>query len=409
MTNEDTRLDQAPNLTDNGIPPHTLLLDTYEVDSLLNSGGMGRVYLAHHKELNTRHVIKVIKPETASSGIDVLELFKREAHTLRSIRHDAVVGYDGFQRDDKHGHCLVMEYVEGPSLKELLKQRSLVVTQVWQLRNRLAEGLAAAHAKGIFHRDIAPDNVILPEGKVADAKLIDFGIAKRRDPATGTIIGHIFAGKWGYVAPEQLGLFGGEVGPYSDIYSLGLVLTEAAIGKPLDMGNSPETAIQARQQVPDLSQVPAELRPQLTAMLQPNPADRPQSISELLQCWPCPPLAGKGWLGKYRVWLIGAVGIVVVSIGITVLVPVIQPTARPGYLSIRSMPEGAIVLLKDKSFIGVTPARVDIPPGKYQLLLKKNGYRDYEASIEVKPEIDISVNATLQEDKSSSPQAEYLR
>jgi eukaryotic-like serine/threonine-protein kinase len=132
---------------------------------------------------------------------------------------------------------------------------------VWQLRNRLADGLAAAHAKGIIHRDIAPDNVILPEGSVQGAKLIDFGIAKRRDPAAGTIIGRIFAGKWGYVAPEQLGLFGVEVGPYSDIYSLGLVLAEAATGKPLDMGDSLETTIQARWQVPDLSQVPAELRP----------------------------------------------------------------------------------------------------------------------------------------------------
>jgi serine/threonine-protein kinase len=166
--------------------------------------------------------------------------------------------------------------------------------------------------------------VILPEDSVQGAKLIDFGIAKRRDPAAGTIIGRIFAGKWGYVAPEQLGLFSVEVGPYSDIYSLGLVLAEAAIGKPLDMGDSLETAIRARQQVPNLSQVPAELRPQLAAMLQPNPADRPQSISKLLQHWPYPPLAGRGWLEKYRVWLISAFGIVVVTIGITVLPPVIQ-------------------------------------------------------------------------------------
>lgn len=329
MINENTQLDQTL-IADGLIRPHTLLLNTYEVEQFLKEGGMGRIYLAHHKELNTKHIIKIIKPELAmaSARINLLELFKREAYTLRSIHHDAIVGYDGFQRDERYGHCLIMEYVQGPSLKELLQQRSFVTAEVWQLRNRLADGLAAAHAKGIIHRDLAPDNVILPEENVANAKLIDFGISKQCDPTIGTIIGPFFAGKWGYVAPEQLGLFGGEIGPCSDIYSLGLVLAEAAIGSSLMMGNSLETAIQARRTVPDLSRVPAELRPQLSAMLQPNPADRPQTMAELLRRWPYPPPPGKGVLQKYKIYLISTLSIIIIMVAILMLMPILHTWTR---------------------------------------------------------------------------------
>jgi serine/threonine protein kinase len=316
MADENTLLDQARAVTASSIPPHTLLLHTYEVEQLLARGGMGEVYLARHAELGTQHAIKVIKPELAVKGevLDVLELFRREAAVLRGIRHEAVVGYDGFFRDEKK-HCyLVMEYVDGPSLAQVFKQRPLSSDEVYRLRDRLAGGLAAAHVRGVIHRDVSPDNVILPEGRVENAKLIDFGIARLGNPAAGTIIGHALAGKWRYMAPEQLGLFGGEVGPGSDLYSLGLVLAAAAVGKPLDMGDSLETAIQARQRVPDLSRVPAELQPQLTAMLQPNPADRLQNVTELLQRWPRqrplppgPPAQREsndtGWLRKYQAWL----------------------------------------------------------------------------------------------------------
>ena len=103
MSDDETRIYQPSK-----IPEGTLLLRTFEIQKFLNSGGMAWTYLALHRELNTKHVIKVIKPGFEVEGIDVLELFKREAQTLRSIRHDAIVSYDGFQRDEKYGLCLVM-------------------------------------------------------------------------------------------------------------------------------------------------------------------------------------------------------------------------------------------------------------------------------------------------------------
>ena len=263
------------------IAPGQLLGHTYRIEALLARGGMGEVYRARHAEMNTLHAIKIILPELAGDT-RIVDLFRREASVLRTIRHDAIVAYDGVFRDENARLYLVMEFVDGPSLSKLFKEGALPPAQVRQLRDRLTDGLAAAHDKGVIHRDLSPDNVILPGGELTKAKIIDFGISKMVDPAAKTIIGDDFAGKYSYVSPEQVGLYGGKIDPRSDIYSLGLVLASAASGAPLDMGSSPISVIEARRAVPKLERVPAVLRPELTAMLQPDPADRPQSMRDLM-------------------------------------------------------------------------------------------------------------------------------
>ncbi|MGH6959359.1 MAG: serine/threonine-protein kinase, partial [Dongiaceae bacterium] len=272
----------APGGQSSTIAPGQLLGHTYRIEALLARGGMGEVYRARHAELNTEHAIKIILPELAGNT-RIVDLFRREASVLRTIRHDAIVAYDGVFRDENGRLYLVMEFVDGPSLSKLFKQGALRPAQVRELRDRLADGLAAAHEKGVTHRDLSPDNVILPGGELTKAKIIDFGISKMADPTAKTIVGDDFAGKYSYVSPEQVGLYGGKVDPRSDIYSLGLVLAAAATGKPLDMGSSPISVVEARRAVPKLERVPAELRPELTAMLQPDPADRPQSLRDLLR------------------------------------------------------------------------------------------------------------------------------
>jgi serine/threonine protein kinase len=263
-------------------PPGSLIGHTYRIEALLARGGMGEVYRARHIELNTEHALKIILPELANNQ-RIVDLFRREASVLRTIRHDAVVAYDGVSRDENGRLYLVMEFVDGPSLSKLMGKRTFTAEEVRQLRDRLADGLAVAHDKGVIHRDISPDNVILPGGDVGKAKIIDFGISKMADPEQKTIVGDDFAGKFSYVSPEQLGMFGGKVDGRSDIYSLGLVLAAAAQGEPLDMGLSPISVIEARRTVPDLSRVPAEVRGDLAAMLQPDPANRPQSMREMIR------------------------------------------------------------------------------------------------------------------------------
>lgn len=325
------------------IPPGTLLVNTYRVEHLLGGGGMGEVYLARHAGLGTQHAIKVIRPAMAQDR-QVMDLFYREAKVLRGVRNEAVVSYDGFVRDDQGRDYLVMEYVEGPSLAERLRRGPLAPGEVLTLRDRLAAGLAEAHRKGAVHRDISPDNVILPGDRIDAAKLIDFGICKLTDPAQETIIGSSFAGKYRYASPEQLGLFGGAVDARSDIYSLGLILAAAAQGRPLDMGETVEAALRSRQAVPDLSGVPASLREWIAAMLQPDPGRRPGSLEELLRRWPAvqrrggPAPEGKGGAaaGRPLVLGVGLLALVVVAAG---LYWILRPLPVEGPIEIPPHPE----------------------------------------------------------------------
>lgn len=264
--------------------PGTLISFTYRVEALLARGGMGEVYRTTHTEIGTQHAIKIVRPDLANDD-KIMELFRREASVLRTVREDAIVGYDGVLRDEEGRVYLVMEFVDGPSLTEYLTGGTLTPQEVRDLRDRLARGLAAAHDKGVIHRDMSPDNIILGEGKLSQAKIIDFGIAKLADSSATTIIGDDFAGRYAYASPEQIGLYGGQVDARSDIYSLGLVLATAGTGKALNMGEISESlvsVIEARKRIPDFSSVPESLRNELGAMLQPDPADRPQSMREVI-------------------------------------------------------------------------------------------------------------------------------
>lgn len=262
------------------LEPGRLIAHTYEIEALLGRGGMGEVHRARHVKLNSLHAIKVIAPELVDDE-HVIEMFTEEARKLRRVRHDAVVSYDGMIGDQDGLLYLVMEFVDGVSLAKVIRERALTPEELRALRDRLAQGLGAAHDKLIYHRDISPDNIILVNGMVDQAKIIDFGIAKSGATGDRTIIGNDFAGKFSWVSPEQLGMFGGQVDGRSDIYSLGLVLAAAGRGHPLDMGNSPAAAVEARRHVPDLAPLPADLRAEIEPMLEPNPADRPASMRDL--------------------------------------------------------------------------------------------------------------------------------
>jgi predicted Ser/Thr protein kinase len=256
---------------------------TYRIEAFLAKGGMGAVYRARHVVLESEHAIKIILSEL-SEDPQVIALLNQEARTLRTVKNDAVVEYQGLMLDEYGRRYLVMEFADGPSLAAVLKDRRFTPAEVRALRDRLALGLAAAHEKGIYHRDISPDNVILPGGRIDNAKIIDFGIAKSTAGGEKTIIGGDFAGKYSYASPEQAGMYGGKVDARSDIYSLGLVLACAAVGfgGKIDMGSSLSSVFEARQKVPDLAALPAELRGEIAAMLQPKPEDRPQSMQLLV-------------------------------------------------------------------------------------------------------------------------------
>lgn len=276
----------TPNIdVTNRAPVHltvgTTINNNYEITDVIKSGGMGEVFRGKEIATGDPVAIKSILPALAEDET-VGQMFKREARTLRLLSDDAIVRYYNYVHDrELDRYFLVMEFIEGIPLSDYIKEHGAIpVAAVQKMLDRLAKGLESAHQKGAFHRDLSPDNVMLPDGAVAEARLIDFGIAKSNVETGATTVGTV-AGKMKYMAPEQLLQYGGKVGPQTDIYSLALVTVAAATGTPINMGANTEEALAARQAIPDLSHVPDALRPILMHMLEPDPAHRPPSMAEV--------------------------------------------------------------------------------------------------------------------------------
>ena len=287
------------------VEPGTRLNGIYQIEKMIAQGGMGEVYRGFNIQTADIVAIKMIRPEFSDND-EVMELFRREASILHNLVHEAIVRYFLFSVDPVIGRAyLAMEFVDGPSLRDRLTSGPLSLPDVTILRKRIASALETAHRLGVVHRDISSDNFILPNADVRNAKIIDFGIARSLEVGKKTIIGSGFAGKYNYVSPEQLGMAGGDVTAKSDIYSFGLVLAEAARGHALDMNGSQAEVIDKRRVVPDLSDIDPTIRPQLQAMLQPRPENRPASMAAIAE-WtelaaPAPPARrGKVWKSAAR-------------------------------------------------------------------------------------------------------------
>ena len=255
----------------------------FEVKRFIARGGMGEVFEGINVNSDERVAIKVILPHLAADP-RVQAMFRKEAKTLTRLSHPALVQYRVLAYEPQLGaFYIVTEFIDGQNLADLLPTIDSTPAELIALTRRLAEGLSAAHALGAIHRDISPDNLMLEGGRLEGAKVIDFGIAKDLEPGSGTIIGDGFAGKLSYVAPEQLGAFNKEVGPWTDVYSLALVILAITLRKGVDMGGSLVDAVDKRRAVPNLSTVPAELRPVLESMLAPNPVDRVRTMGEVIE------------------------------------------------------------------------------------------------------------------------------
>ena len=264
--------DTTPHPSDATDPLIGRRVRDFRVEELLGRGGMGAVYRAQHLLLGEPRALKVIRAELFRSVPQAVERFEREARIAVKLRHpNLVLLHDFFVEDGDH--FLVMEYVVGQSLGELLRARTLLSTaEICAIGTQCCAGLAHAHELGIVHRDLSPENVMLtPTADGPAVKIIDFGVARaalsseqsaRVADATLTRAGD-FIGKPRYASPEQAGsLRVGEVlDGRSDLYSLGLMLYEMATGVLPFRSESPVgyLALQLYQAPPP----PSELRPEL--------------------------------------------------------------------------------------------------------------------------------------------------
>ena len=193
-----------------------LLLERYRIVGLLGRGGMGEVYRADDLKLGQPVALKFL-PEALQGDAERLERFYNEARTAREVSHPAVCRVHDIGDVDGH-HFLSMEYVDGEDLASLVRRIGrLPGDKATDIARQICAGLAAAHAKGVLHRDLKPQNLMLDgRGKV---RITDFGLAGLAETIQGD---DVRSGTPAYMSPEQLA--GREVTLRSDIYALGLVL-----------------------------------------------------------------------------------------------------------------------------------------------------------------------------------------
>ena len=201
-----------------------LIAGRYELEKLVGSGGMSNVFRAHDRLLERTVALKILH-EQYTRDEDYVERFRREARAVAQLTHPNIVTV--IDRGEQEGRqFIVFEYIDGENLKELTNRGPLEVREAIRLSLQVARALSFAHERGLVHRDVKPQNVLLNED--GQAKVTDFGIARSLDvhgvTQTGTVLGTS-----DYIAPEQAR--GQKVDPKTDIYSLGVVLYELLSGE----------------------------------------------------------------------------------------------------------------------------------------------------------------------------------
>ncbi len=262
-------------------------LGHYRIAEKIGAGGMGEVYRAHDEHLDRDVAIKVLPAGTLSDP-SARRHFRKEALALSKLNHPGIATIYDFDTQDGVDF-LVMEYIPGITLSEKLAGRPLAEKEVVALGTQLAEGLAAAHAEGVIHRDLKPGNLrVMGDGRL---KILDFGLAKLALPVAPTADtesvadSQATAGTLPYMAPEQL--LGEEADARTDIHAAGAVLYEMATGKrPFGKLDHAQLITAILRQAPPPpaqlnSQVSADLERLVGKCLEKEPENRYQSAKEL--------------------------------------------------------------------------------------------------------------------------------
>ena len=268
----------------------------YEIVAPLGKGGMGEVYSARDARLRREVALKLLSAADANDD-ESLRRFLRETHVVASLNHPNIVAIHdtGTHRGVPYA---VTELLRGETLAERLRGGPIAEKRATEIACQVADGLAAAHARGVVHRDVKPDNIFLTnDGR---AKILDFGIARIEKPRTGASLlnwgdsphgsmsggtsGNVLVGTAGYISPEQIR--GKRADPRSDVFSLGAVFFEMLTGRQTFMR---ETAVDTLGAVlrddprkfPEVEKIPEKLRPYVFRCLEKDPADRYQSAADL--------------------------------------------------------------------------------------------------------------------------------
>ncbi len=266
----------------------------YHLECRLGQGGMGVVYKARHAYLKTSHAIKIILPDLVGNDPQLVTRFRQEALAAAAIRHQNVVGVSDYGVANGTMPFLVMEYVEGESLHDLLaREKKLSPERTAELMAAICAGVGAAHAQGIVHRDLKPLNVMICKDKpnMSEAvKILDFGLAKiKSGELLGSFIQAQTTGLMGspyYMAPEQWS--DEEPDARSDVYSLGVMIYQMIAGDVPFKGSSIPAIMKKHlsDDVPPLSDHDVQIAPQIELAirhtLEKEPENRTPSVEQMV-------------------------------------------------------------------------------------------------------------------------------
>jgi eukaryotic-like serine/threonine-protein kinase len=381
-------LDRGVQLAAGGLRAGTIFATKFLIIDAIGHGGMGEVYRAHDSRLGRDVAIKIL-PRRFALDADRLARFKREAQVLGSLDHPNITGIHGVEESDDV-QALVLELVEGPTLAERMARGPIPIDEAVPIARQIAEGLEAAHERGVVHRDLKPANVKLrPDGTV---KLLDFGLAKLtqsetlRSPAvvaTPTITSPsmvargVLLGSAAYVSPEQAR--GREADKRSDIWAFGAVLYEMLSGRRAFQGDDvAETLASVLRQDLDWSALPAStpaaVRRLIARCLDRNAGQRLRDIGEARIVLEDPeslrvvarPVSLRSW--SSRAMPIAATAIVAGVLGAAAAWS-LRPSPVPAVTRLAfSLPDGA-ALFANRSVVAVSPDGTQVayvtPAGLY--------------------------------------------
>lgn len=388
--------------TKHTLPGPTLLSARYLLEKRLGRGAMGQVYLARDQNLVTRQVaVKTVRPDILSDEVmqegEAIARFEREARAAASVRHPNVVDVTDFGKSPEGVFFLVMEYVDGESLYQLLRREgTLDIQRTVSIMGQVVAGVDAAHDEGILHRDLKPANVFITQkrkktgsGTDGFVKVGDFGLAKivHRDrteatAATGPESRGII-GTPEYMAPEQMQT-GVQLDARADIYALGAIAYHMLGGRAPFIGDIAQLVAQKLMQSPQpllslRSDISPEVDKAILHALARDPADRPPSATDWFE--ELETAAGKRSM----------------------------PHGHNDSRLVVMAPQGSEVYVDDERHGSIgRSGRVilnSIPPGQHVLRVARSGERDDERVIEIRPD---GIEQIIQAQFKSGASSEHL-
>jgi serine/threonine protein kinase len=269
------------------------LAGKYRIEERLSGGGMGTVYRGTHVLMDKTVAVKVLRPSLAADE-KIVARFSREARAASKISHPHALSVTDFGEAEDGVVFLVMEYLSGKTLKEIIRQEGpLPLPRAVEILRQVGGALDAAHAEGVVHRDLKSDNIMLLSSSGTDyAKVLDFGIAKIKEPEgaydPALTAPDLVIGTPQYMSPEQCSQ-SPDIDARSDIYSLGVILYEMLVGHVPFIGDSPTTIMLKHLQQPppsvlaERSDVPEAIGHVVARALEKRPEDRYTTVGELVE------------------------------------------------------------------------------------------------------------------------------